>query len=290
MGYIKKFVEFICERQQEDLYDAQKIVLTLKDGFEQKKKWDAFKKSEFNDIAVLKKGKYGLRLDLRIDGVEEYKANNHPPPCVYFRNGDGDMDFLPMIICNKPYIPYPFVQNISDEELLWIYRFVLRNKKLLLKYANSKISSLYLFNRINENAEVSYVNEGSGKISEQDSGLSRCVWIGPYENTNHYLRLKIQTPKSSSISEEWASLSIPDLEIKKERGEYDLTGKEEREVKRFAIINKEALNDFAKDVIDFDELIQTIIKVDKKGKPNLKGKDNIEYTNEKDGKYGFTLK
>ena len=282
MGYIKKFVEFICERQQEDLYDAQKIVLTLKDGFEQKKKWDAFKKSEFNDIAVLKKGKYGLRLDLRIDGGEEYKWNNHLP-CVYFRNGDGDMDFLPMIICNKPYIPYPFVQNISDEELLWIYRFVLRNKKLLLKYANSKISSLYLFNRINENAEVSYVNEGSGKISEQDSGLSRCVWIGPYENTNHYLRLKIQTPKSSSISEEWASLSIPDLEIKKERGEYDLTGKEELAVKRFAIINKEALDDFAKDVIDFDELIQTIIKVDKKGKPILKGKDNIEYTNEKDG-------
>lgn len=66
-----------------------------------------------------------------------------------------------MIICNKPYIPYPFVQNISDEELLWIYRFVSRNKKLLLKYANDKISSLDLFNRINENAEVSYVNEGS---------------------------------------------------------------------------------------------------------------------------------
>ena len=73
------------------------------------------------------------------------------------------------------------------------------------------------------------------------------------------------------------------MEIKKERGKYDLTGKEEREVKRFAIINKEALNDFAKDVIDFDELIQIIIKADKKGKPILKGKDNIEYTNEKDG-------
>lgn len=43
MEYIKKFVEFICERQQEDLYAAQKIVLTLKDVFEQKKKWDALK-------------------------------------------------------------------------------------------------------------------------------------------------------------------------------------------------------------------------------------------------------
>lgn len=82
MEYIKKFYDFICERQQEDLYDAQKIVLTLKDGFEQEKKWDAFKKSEFDNIAVLKKGKYGLRLDLRIDGVEEYKANNHPPVCI----------------------------------------------------------------------------------------------------------------------------------------------------------------------------------------------------------------
>ena len=55
----------------------------IEDPFDKaKKKWDAFKKSEFNDIAVLKKGKYGLRLDLRIDGVEEYKANNHPPPPV----------------------------------------------------------------------------------------------------------------------------------------------------------------------------------------------------------------
>ena len=99
------------------------------------------------------------------------------------------------------------------------YTTVSRNKKLLLKYANDKISSLDLFNRINENAEVSYVNEGSGKIIKQNSGLSRYVWIGPYENTNHYLRLKIQNPKSSTISEEWASLSIPDLEIKKEWGE-----------------------------------------------------------------------
>lgn len=37
MGYIKKFVEFICERQQEDLYDAQKIVLTLKTGSSRKR-------------------------------------------------------------------------------------------------------------------------------------------------------------------------------------------------------------------------------------------------------------
>ena len=48
------------------------------------------------------------------------------------------------------------------------------------------------------------------------------------------------------------------MEIKKERGEYDLTGKEERAVKRFAIINKEALNDFAKNIIDFNELIQIL--------------------------------
>ena len=113
--------------------------------------------------------------------------------------------------------------------------------------------------------------------------------MGPYDKSQHYLRIKIQTPKSSSISDEWASISIPDLKVENGRGEYDLSGKEEFVAKRFAMFNKEVLDDFANKRIGYKILAERLIKVDKKGNPDAESIGNIEYINTKDGKFGFTI-
>lgn len=286
MKHIKNFNEFSSDMLNTNVLSADEIFSIFEDGANKGLWWERIKEREFNDIPLLSKDDFGFKVDLMIDGTMEYKANNHEP-CIYFRNGSGDMDFLPMIICNKPYIPYPFVQNITDDELLWTYEFVRKHHLVLLKRANDKIASKDLFKYI----DYSQINESDNrnKISGLDTGLTRYIWAGPYDKTRHYLRIKIQTPKSSGETKEWASISIPDLKIKKERGEYDLSSKEEYAAKRFSMFNKEVLYDFANQRIGYKELVERLIKVNKKGKPDVKSIGNIEYVNTKDGKFGFTI-
>lgn len=286
MVHIKRLYEFTGDTFDTSELSSDEIYSIFEDGANKGLQWESIKEREFNDIPLLSKDDFGFKVDLMIDGTMEYKANKHEP-CIYFRNGSGDMDFLPMIICSKPYIPYPFVQNITDDELLWTYEFVRQHHLVLLKRANDQIATKDLFKHI----DYSQVNESENrnKISGLDTGLTRYIWAGPYDKSRHYLRIKIQTPKSSDKSKEWASISIPDLKIENERGEYDLSSKEEFAAKRFSMFNKEVLYDFANQRIGYKELVERLIKVDKKGNPDAESIGDIEYVNTKDGKFGFTI-
>lgn len=252
MKHIKKFEEFGGDMLNVGKLSIEEIYSIFEDGVKRAVLWENIKKKEFNDIPFLAKEDFGFKVDIMIDGSMEYKWNKHEP-CIWFSNGDGDMDFLPMIICSEPYIPYPFVQNITDDELLWVYEFVRKHHLVLLKRANDKISTKDLFKHI----DYSQINENEDKtkikISGYDTGLNRFIWVGPYNKSKHYLRIKIQTPKSSGVSEEWASISIPDLKIENGRGEYDLSSREEFAAKRFSMFNKEVLDDFANQTIGYKE-------------------------------------
>lgn len=239
----------------------KKISSIFEDGVKRAVLWESIKEREFKDIPFLAKEDFGFKVDIMIDGTKEYKNNKHEP-CIWFCNGKGDMDFLPMVLCSEPYIPYPFVQNITDDELLWVYEFVRKHHLVLLKHANDKISSKDLFKHI----DYSQVNENEdktgNKIGTNTTGLTRYIWVGPYDKSRHYLRIKIQTPKLSGISEEWASLSIPDLKIGSGRGEYDLSGNEEFATKRFSMFNNAVLDDFANNRIGYKTLAERLFKVD----------------------------
>lgn|GEM_PF-4497451 len=288
MGQIKKYDEFVKGMLDTSTLNIEEISSIFEDGIKKAVWWESIKKKEFKDIPFLAKEDFGFKVDIMIDGTKEYKNNKHEP-CIWFCNGKGDMDFLPMVLCSEPYIPYPFVQNVTDDELLWVYEFVRKHRLVLLKHANDKISSKDLFKHI----DYSQVNENEDKtgnrIGTNTTGLRRYIWVGPYDKSHHYLRIKIQTPKSSGISEEWASISIPDLNIENGRGEYDLSGKEEFAAKRFSMFNKEVLDDFANKRIGYKTLAERLIKVDKKGNPDAGSIGDIEYVNSKDGKYGFTI-
>lgn len=106
--------------------------------------WKEIMNLDFEDLPVYHKGKNGLVVDMRLDCCHNYEYSNHLP-CVYFRVGPGEYDFLPMIICEEPYVPYEFEQTITDEELQWVHDWVKINHKLLLSFANEEIGYHTLF-------------------------------------------------------------------------------------------------------------------------------------------------
>ena len=107
-------------------------------AYDREADWKRIMKLDFEDLAVLHKGKDGLKADLRLDGFRNYLYTGHKP-CVYFRNGEGENDFLPMIIADKPYVPYPFKLAISEEDFSWVVDWVRTNKTILLGYADGEM-------------------------------------------------------------------------------------------------------------------------------------------------------
>lgn len=273
MKKIKKFEEFVSDNgilettNSNVNYDrvVNNIVELLEKSLKEEKKWKEIMRLDFEDLGIRKKGNRGLRVDMRLDGFGNFDYSKHKP-CVYFRVGEGEYDFLPMIISETPYVPYTFEQTIDDKDLLWVYNWVKNNNEALLDFANEKIGTDTFYSLLEDVSYDSFiVNEGKAKIHTDITGLPRTIWIGPYDNTGHYLRIKIQSPKSSRNSNEWASLSIPDLELEPNIEQTDIKSKEKTIIDKFVLLNKDTLDDFANDKIDLDKLETSIIKVNKKG-------------------------
>lgn len=257
---MKKLSQFVNDREgQISISDIIKNSIVIEN------EWTTIMNMDFEDLPVYHKGKDGLMIDVILDNCHNYQYSKHKP-CIYFRVGQGEYDFLPMIIEDTPYVPYSFEQKITDRELLWVCNWVRSNKSHLIKYANEEIDYKSFASSITENlVSMPSIDEGKAKIPTNVTGLTRTIWIGPYENTGHYLRIKVQSPKSSNISTEWASLSIPDLKLTPSH--TDITRKEKKAIDSFSLLNQKCLNDFANDTIDFQTLQSQIIKVDKKENP-----------------------
>lgn len=255
MEKIKSFEEFIKDETLPSIEDI------LEDSIIKEKKWDKIMKKDFLDLPVYNKGKDGLKVDLRLDNFHNYEYTKHEP-CIYFRVKEGEYGFLPMIISDTPYVPYSFEQTISDEDLLWVCDWVKTNKDTLLKYANEEFGYKTFKSIITNNQVIAKIEEGSAKLQTEDTGLERVIWIGPYGNTRHYLRIKIQYPKGNNNSHSWIPLSIPDLKLitKEKENKIDISSKKLEDIKRFAITNHDCLDKFAKDEIDFQTLQQELQK------------------------------
>ena len=104
---------------------------------------------------------------------------------------------------------------------------------------------------VNKCENIAEITEDSKRIHPSDTNLSRVIWIGPYDKTGHYLRLKIQHPKGSHNSNEWAALIIPDLKLIPNISKTDISRSERKAFKDFAIKHKDLIDMFAKGEIDF---------------------------------------
>lgn len=252
MKNLKKFEEYIGYNSNSSSIDD-----IIKHSMKEEERWKEIIRKDFEDLPIYNKGKNNLKVDLRLDSFHNYKYSNHKP-CIYFRVGDGEYDFLPMIIDDTPYVPYSFEQTINDNDLLWVCNWVKSNKNDLLKYADEKLGYKEFMSIVNKKQDS--IDEGKTKIQTKDTGLTRVIWIGPYDNTGHYLRIKIQNPKSSHNSQEWASLTIPELKLIPDQDKTDISSKELKDIKKFASNNEKYLNDFANDKIDFETLQDKIKK------------------------------
>jgi hypothetical protein len=105
----------------------------LEGSVTEEQRWAKIMERDFNETSI----NYEFRVDMRFDNYFTYECSKHVP-CVYFRVGEGDDGFFPMIISDTPYVPYPFERTISEEDLCWVSRFVRTNKSLLLEYADGK--------------------------------------------------------------------------------------------------------------------------------------------------------
>ena len=105
----------------------------LEGGVTEERRWAKIMERDFNGTSI----NHEFRVDMRFDNYFTYECSKHEP-CVYFRAGEGEFGFLPMIISDTPYVPYPFDRTISEDDLFWVTRFVSTNRTLLLEYADGK--------------------------------------------------------------------------------------------------------------------------------------------------------
>lgn len=259
---MKELKDYIIEKKG-SVVNPSDINQLFIDGQKELKRWKRIMKMEFNELGVFGKGEHQfyqgtkLLLDIRIDAVGLYEYGKHEP-CVYFRVGPNDNDFLPMIIDDDPYIPIPFEQTISDDELLWIYNFVKDNKHTLLDCANEKIGYTTLFSLLNENDQSENgIIEEVVQIPSKETGLTRKIWVGPFGD-KHYMRIKIENPIGSRISKNWSSLSIPNLKLTPKNAK--IPPKELRKIEEFALRNQTILTQFAKAEISLETLLKKIVK------------------------------
>ena len=111
---------------------------------------------------------------------------------------------------------------------------------------------------VNKCENITEITEDSKRIHPSDTNLSRVIWIGPYDKTGHYLRLKIQHPKGSHNSNEWAALIIPDLKLIPNISKTDISRSERKAFKDFAIKHKDLIDKFAKGEIDFKKFCEDL--------------------------------
>lgn len=217
MNNVKSFNEFINDKSIPSIDEV------LKDSITEEKRWERIMKMDFDETSI----NHEFKVDMSFDNYYVYESSNHSP-CVYFRVGESESDFLPMMISDTPYVPYSFEQTIGDEDLYWVSNFVKTNKTNLLKYADGEFGYSSFMSLVNKCENIAEITEDSKRIHPSNTNLSRVIWIGPYGKTGHYLRIKIQHSKGSHNSNEWVALTIPDI------SKTDISSAELKGFKEFA--------------------------------------------------------
>ena len=102
------------------------------------------------------------------------------------------------------------------------------------------------------------ITEDSKRIHPSDTKQSRVIWIGPYDKTGHYLRIKIQHSKESHNSNEWAALTIPELKLMPDISKTDISSAKVKAFKDFSIKHKDLIDKLAKGEVDFKKFCEDL--------------------------------
>ncbi len=155
--------------------------------------------NEAKDFTLLDTELTGLPYDLYADSCGYYKFYKHEK-LLYAKVGN---NFIPITISDYP--KNKDNKKINNEDFEKIKKFIVKHKRLLSDYCDSKLSDKYFFNtlKINESEELNEM----AILRTEDSGIPFRIWIddgGTWKNSTHNKpRLKIQDEDCSLDSNDW---------------------------------------------------------------------------------------
>lgn len=237
--------------------------------------------------------KFGVPLELWVDNDNIYKDNGHKP-WIYFRNGyDEESDYIPMVISDDPYIPYDFVRNVDDNDLMKTYTFVKKNKLVLISRAKGKISGREFYSSLKRNAicesyDTDYMILEMARLTNADTGIKPKIYVGSTKRSGHANsdRIKVENPYGSKNSEHWLEMFYKNGEIVIPRPEQIKIPMEDIEsVKQWLEVNWETIKDYEDHKISQDEMLERLVKI-VDGKPQY---PSPEFEYYKDGGFGFRI-
>lgn len=243
----------------------------------------AAQKDEYSLFDWIPPKESGFNMNILVDthGISKYR--NHPL-WIYFYNGyNNEAMVIPVIVSNKPYMPYPVKLKISQKDYTEFINFVKICRTGLKMVANEKMDiydllDKYHFSKLSDNYQI---NEGQFYIGNQIyalnemptyyqdvTGLPFGIWIdtgGAYMKSGHSnsYRLKFQYPENNKNFETWPSMLIPSKEIKNTK--TSIPSKIIKSLSSFVDINMNLLLDAAKGNMSPDKFKSLVTKVNSDG-------------------------
>lgn len=211
------------------------------------KYYDITKTDDIAEYMWLEKTQTGLNVDIFVDDGGAYKRHKHPLALLVRNSYTGNnFDTIPVSVSSVPHImlrPGQYEVNISSADIKDVYRFILKNLKLLTKLAKREIKQIdFLTEIIPLDEEVRAINEMS-TIRKEDTKLPTDIWldeVGTYRG--HAPRIKFKANKEQRNSMEFSSMTITDEPtIENLPNRCSLKNKDLEKLKKFVINNKELL-------------------------------------------------
>lgn len=199
------------------------------------------------------------------------------PYCIFFKNGyeDNHNKYLPLIICDSPYVPYRAKIKISTLHFSQLCLFVVKHKDDLidLTSGNKYLSDdfwidNFLTERKMSSEETKRILLEMSRIRKGITGLPMDIWLDngkTYEKSGHDKRIKFkQENNPSNITKSWCSLTIPNLKIVSS-DRKTIRPKNIELLKKFYILNKSMIDDAMEEKINMDFVKAYLKPIDSKG-------------------------
>lgn len=110
------------------------------------KYYDITKTDDIAEYMWLEKAQTGLNVDIFVDDGGAYKRHKHPLALLIRNSYTGNnFDTIPVSVSSAPHImlrPGQYEVNISSADIKDVYRFILKNLKLLTKLAKREIKQV----------------------------------------------------------------------------------------------------------------------------------------------------
>lgn len=99
----------------------------------------------FFEMANAVKEDTGLPYNIWLDSVGKNRKNKHSEPRIKV---EVDNDFIPVIICDNPYIP---IEGKTFKKFSIIKKFIIDNKDILLQHWNKQLTDKEILNLLDKN-------------------------------------------------------------------------------------------------------------------------------------------